>query len=64
MTVSSEYDCHVLDTNRRGKCINMDGMATMGDDVIGIQPSIRGPIKKTKRRMYNVLDTTHINGRI
>jgi hypothetical protein len=54
----------VLDTNRRGRCINMDGMATMGDDVIGIQPSIRGPIKKTKRRMYNVLDTTHINGRI
>lgn len=52
----------MLDIKRCGKCINVDGMVAMGNDV-GIQPSIRGPIKKTKRRIYSVLDTTRVNGR-
>lgn len=43
--------------------INVDGMVAMGDDVVGIQPSIRGPIKKTKRGVYGVLDMTHENDR-
>jgi len=61
--MSSECDWHVLDTKRCDKCINVDGMVAMGDDVVGIQPSIRGPIKETKRRIYRVLDMTHVNDR-
>ena len=52
----------MLDTKRCGKCINVDGMVAMGDDVLGIQPSIRGPIKKTKRQIYSILNMTHVNG--
>ena len=53
----------MLDTKRCGKCINVDGMVAMGDVMVGFQPSIRGLIKKTKKRIYSVLDMTHVNGR-
>jgi len=53
----------VLDTKICGKCINVDSMVAMGDDDVGIQPSVKGLIKKTKRRIYSVLEMTHINGR-
>jgi hypothetical protein len=38
-------------------------MVAMGDDVVGIEPSIRGPVKETKRQIYSVLDMTHLNDR-